>query len=113
MGKSEWGFMIKNKNDLKHVIDVVKLHNDWNNTNEVGEVLYFFCIFRYKSKMYCCVGNEGGRNYTIPFIATHFKGKEQIFEPFEKPSWWFLFDKQEMIWEAEKDSEIPDPDIIF
>lgn len=114
MEKSEWVFLIKNKEDLKHVIDVVSLHNIWENVNnEDCKDLHFICIFKYRSKMYCRIGN-GCDDYntssykTSKFISIHFNSKRQIYEPFLTSQ-----DKQKIIWQSNDDSNTPNPDIIF
>jgi hypothetical protein len=113
MGKSEWGFLIKNKEDLKHVIDFVSLHNNWKNDDEIGEELYFICVFVYDMNTYCCVGSEGGRHNTSLFIEKHYKGKNKVFYPFDKPSWWFLEEEQKSLWRASVGSTTPVLDIII
>jgi hypothetical protein len=64
MGRSEWGFLIKTKDDLDHVIELVKKHNAPENAENMGETLEMYAIFKHRVNMYLCVGNGGGRDYT-------------------------------------------------
>jgi hypothetical protein len=106
MGRSEWGFLIKTKEDLDHVLELVDEHNS---RDDLGEELELTCIFKYRNKLYLCIGNGGGRSFTSEFIDKKYKG-ELCYHPFDKPKWWMNLDKQQIMWKA--DSKTP-PETIF
>ena len=97
MGRSEWGFLIGNKDDLIHVIDVVKLHNAPENAENAGETLEIYAMFKHRKKMYLCAGNGGGRESTSEFFVKNYKGPK-IYWPFDKPKWWFDTKEEDYVW---------------
>ena len=98
MGFSEWGFLIRNKNDLDHIIELIEEHN---NTEDLGEPLFATCVFKYKDTIYLIICNGGGRIRTSDFILKNYEGT-QCYYPFEKPSWWNSTDEQQIIWNKDE-----------
>ena len=88
MDLSEWGFLIKNNEDIEEVILLVEAHNTCPNQNITGEDLRIYAIIKenISGNIYICCGNEGGRDMTNEFIEENYNG--HVFWPFEKPSWW-------------------------
>jgi len=106
MGRREWGFLIKNKDDLKHVLELINEHNSDGN---IGEELELGCIFKYKKKMYLCIANGGGGADTTDFIVENYTGP-LCYYPFDKPKWWLDMDKQEILWKADSKKS---PESVF
>jgi len=94
MGISEWGFLIRNKSDLDHVIEIVKRHNT---SKDVGEPLEIYAVFKHESDLYLCSGNCGGRDSTSDFLAKHYTGP-LIYWPFDKPEWWYETKDSDYVW---------------
>lgn len=104
MGRSEWGFLIKNEDDLKRVAEVINKHNTHENHDEVGEELFVFSIIKHKSKIYLCAGNGGGRCSTSLFLQNNYEGL--IYYPFNQPKWWFETTDDDYVWHT-TDIETP------
>lgn len=102
MGRSEYGFLIKNDDDYNKVLELMKKHNDAS-FEVSGEDLEFNSIIRHDDNLYMCLGNGGGRSYTSSFIENHHKGV--VYHPFEKPDWWM--ECEDYVWMNKEGSNIP------
>jgi len=115
MGYSSWIFLIKNKDDLQRIFDLIKTHNDspHDGSHTVGETLNIEKIFEYKLKKYLYIYNYGGRDSTTSFILKNCSYDDKIYFPFNKPKMLNKYlDKGEFIWKPEKENDFP-PDIFF
>lgn len=90
MGRSEWTFPVASKKDVDDVLALVKLHNECDNMDIVGEQLEVYCLFyRKRTKTYyLCVGNGGGRESTTSFIIANYANAKKVLWPFDKPKWF-------------------------
>ncbi len=94
MGRSEWGFLIKNKDDLIYGINLIKVHN----TSGELQLLNMKKICIYVWEMV---------DLTSKYFEENYVGL--IYWPFNKPLWWF---KTKYVWKSTKSFEFP-PHTIF
>ncbi|AYV85560.1 MAG: hypothetical protein Satyrvirus23_3 [Satyrvirus sp.] len=96
MGRSEWGFLVKSKDDIIKIIELLRKHNNLENCDLRGEDLHFYSAIQFNGEYYLCVGNLGRRQPTSDFIESNYDGK--VYYPFEKPSWWNDTEKYTYVW---------------
>lgn len=100
MGFSEWGILIKSQDDIIHLLEIIKRHNEKEDSSQkYGESLTLYSIIEYEKKKYACIGNYGGRDLTSEYLFKNAKFKK-IYYPFEKPEGWFDNKKFKYLWQS-------------
>jgi hypothetical protein len=85
MGRSEWGFPLRDQADLDRVRALIVAHNALP-PRERGESLRMTAVLRHDGRLYAVLVNDGGRGCTSSFIEAAYAGV--AYYPFDKPTWW-------------------------
>ena len=114
MGRSEYGFLIRNQAQLDEVLKVIQGHNDADQAafcrREVGEKIGYNSILKHNAtgELYFCCGNGGGGRDTCNYIMRNYKFRAgEVVWPFAKPSWWWDEDKYTYAWMANHETDVP------
>lgn len=116
MGRSEWAFLVKTKEDIDNVLSLVKSHNTCTDYDLIGEELEVYALLKYKKLncYYLCIGNGGGREQTSNYIIKNYnnktKTKNSVLFPFMKPEWFSDDEQMESFWQAKSYDEAMSPE---
>lgn len=116
MGRSEWAFLVKTKEDIDNVLSLVKSHNTCTDYDLIGEKLEVYALLKYKKLncYYLCIGNGGGREQTSNYIIKNYnnktKTKNSVLFPFMKPEWFSDDEQMEPFWQAKSYDEAMSPE---
>jgi len=121
MGRSEYGFVIKNIEELKRVLSVIREHNnqDDEDCDLVGEDIDLTGVLNYTGQCVLVATNGGGRDATTQWFENKLSRDMIWYRPFDKPDGWH--ECQNYIYHLENDEDhkkflegnIPDQVISF
>ena len=98
MGIREWGFMVRNKQDLNHVIDLIKRYNV---SKHSCDSLTMTLVFIYKSEIWLCCVTTDASSSVSDFMDDNYEGpKMEHGEDHEY--WWSDLENQKNIWMIDK-----------
>jgi hypothetical protein len=100
MGRSEWGFPLKDQANLDRVRALIVAHNALPFAAR-GETLRLTAVLRHAGCLYAVLTSAGGRTLTSTFIEASYAGV--VYYPFDKPAWWGSC--QSYAWRASVDEE--------
>jgi hypothetical protein len=90
MGNREYGVLLKTREDLARLKEMIEEHNKQNDGVDTGsEEITWEALLMHKGLLYVCLHSGGGYadEWMIKYQRQH-RFELAVFWPWDKPAWW-------------------------